>query len=291
MWLLMLLGCRQDGTFVKVVIEGGPCALTSTGRVACSDRDVGEEDTLHWVDIPVANDLSAETETICAAGNSGVRCFSQEPGKLPDWAPHIPGKYTNISMSWADMCTLDKDGAVECFGQHHLVLSGGPYVELGTYYSTCGLTNLGGVECVSPPDLTNPELTGTYDHLTNVDGTLVCALSDGAPDCWPKDGDYYVEPPEGVTFTDLHLGDGVICGVKTGGELLCWQYEGDDCRAAGGEVCPDEVIENVPTGTFSQVWANVDTACAVDTDGCMTCWPSDRSWAGDQRICTEDIEQ
>ena len=291
MWLLMLLGCRQDGTFVKVVIEGLPCALTSTGRVACWESLDGEDFAWHWLDVPRANDLAADSSIACSSGASGVNCYYKTGSRGGHWPNHTAGKYTQVAMSWANMCTLDQDGEVECFGQDHLVLSGGPYVELGTYYGTCGLTNLGGVECVSPGDLTNPELTGTYDHLTNVDGTRVCALSDGVPDCSPKDGDYYVEPPEGVTFTDLHLGDGVICGVQTGGELLCWQYEGDDCRAAGGEVCPDEVIENVPTGTFSQVWANVDRACAVDTDGCMTCWPSDLSWAGGQRICTEDIER
>jgi len=81
----------------------------------------------------------------------------------------------------------------------------------------------------------------------------------------------------------------VICGVQTSGELMCWPYEGDDCRSAG-EKCPDEVIANVPAGTFSQVWANVDRGCAVDTDGCVTCWPGDWGWGGGKRICTEDVE-
>ena len=55
----------------------------------------------------------------------------------------------------------------------------------------------------------------------------------------------------------------MICGGQTGGELLCWQYE---------------------------VWARDDRACAVDTDGCLACWPGDWGWGEGKRICTEDVE-
>ncbi len=290
MWMVMLLGCRQPGVFVKVVMESTPCALTSTGRVTCWESVDGEDFAWHWLDVPRANDLAAVSTIACSSGTSGVNCYYKTGSRGGHWPNHTAGKYTQVAMTDHNMCTLNVDGVVECFGDSHLTLDGGGFVEIGTDSSVCGLNLVGGVECASPDRLANPELNGTYDHLTHGYSDRICGLTDGVPDCWPKDGDYYVKPPEGVTFTDLHLGDGVICGVQTNGELMCWPYEGDDCLSAG-EKCPDEVIENVPTGTFSQVWANVDTACAVDTDGCMTCWPSDLSWAGDQRICTEDIEQ
>ncbi len=255
----------------------GPCALTSTGRVACFNTF---RDALQWMDFPPALDFASTYHDHCTAGNSGVDCW----GRQPEFGP---GRYTAIAMSDWSTCAIHHDGEAECFGEEgNLALAGGPYIQIGTYHSVCGLLGSGGVECSSPGTLEKPVLDGTYERMAHGYGDTICGLSEGALDCWPKDGDYYVQPPDGVLFSDLSLGVNVICGVQVNGELMCWEYETTYCEYG----CPSGVISDVPPGTFTQVSATHDRAFAIDTDGCVVAWPDDWGWGDDHKFCPDEVE-
>ncbi len=147
--------------------------------------------------------------------------------------PHEDAVYWHVdASSYAAYAVRQNDGAVESWGarrglpDNHLAFS-----SIFTSNETCGLlAESGEVACL-------------FDHLL--------AGASRYPD------------PETGAFAQLALGQGVACGIRESGELLCW---GD------GYTAPPR-----PTGaTYDSVALNSTGVCAVlsDTKG-VECWALD----------------
>ena len=78
-------------------------------------------------------------------------------------------------------------------------------------------------------------------------------------------------PPGGV-FVDIAASSLRTCGVRVGGELVCW---GEPWRASGGP-------EVLPSGRFVRVSLGADHGCAIAVDGSLACWLDDR--LGDREL-------
>ena len=65
---------------------------------------------------------------------------------------------------------------------------------------------------------------------------------------------------EGPSFASVSAGSVHTCGLKTGGAVVCWGYDGD------GEATP-------PEGEFASISAGYDHTCGVKTGGAVACSP------------------
>ena len=68
-------------------------------------------------------------------------------------------------------------------------------------------------------------------------------------------------PPGGV-FVDIAASSLRTCGVREGGELVCW---GREWRSLGGP-------EVLPSGRFVKVSLGAGHGCAIAADGSLACW-------------------
>ena len=93
-------------------------------------------------------------------------------------------------------------------------------------------------------------------------GHHTCGVrTDGAVECWGRNGDGRSSPPGG-TFASVSAGGWHTCGVRTDRTVECWGW--DDY----GEWSP-------PAGAFASVSAGGVHTCGVRTDGTVDCWGRD----------------
>ncbi|WP_419847742.1 hypothetical protein [Candidatus Poriferisocius sp.] len=85
------------------------------------------------------------------------------------------------------------------------------------------------------------------------------------PDAGMDYGDYQVwftwavmRHPAGE-FESVSVSDYSACGVRVGGQLVCWGEE----RGRG-----------LPVGEFARIWGDGANGCALEVDGSLACWPS-----------------
>ncbi len=92
---------------------------------------------------------------------------------------------------------------------------------------------------------------------------------------WPQDRIYEddypgypgfgrADPPSG-TFVDISAGEDRTCGVRTGGEIVCWGDEFD--KPPGGRFVKVDIWDQRGAGN----------ACAVAAGGALRCWSSYRT--------------
>ncbi len=82
---------------------------------------------------------------------------------------------------------------------------------------------------------------------------------------WPGYRGFGRADPPGGTFVDISAGEDRTCGVRTGGELVCW---GDEFgKPPGGRFVKVDVWDQRGAGN----------ACAVGADGALRCWGRFRS--------------
>jgi hypothetical protein len=84
----------------------------------------------------------------------------------------------------------------------------------------------------------------------------------GAILCW----DNAPSPPDG-SFVSVS-GDRYYCGLRSDGTLACWGYSGSD-----------GLVDQPPSGTFTQLAVTDSFGCAVGTDSQAVCWGrGTKSW-------------
>ena len=248
-------GAGIDSNIPVAVTGGGTWKDVSAGRdFACG---IKSDDTLWcW-----------GSDSFGKLGNGAV------VGNQPDpYAISGGGSWKQVSINYSHACAIKSDDTAWCWGLD----SAG---ELG---------NGAGTSSTSPTAVTGGHtwklIAAGYNHT--------CAIkSDDSMWCWGND--YYgsvgtgggdADPNQqnpvtvsgGGTWKSVSGGWYSSCGVKTDGSLLCWGgdiWYGLQANGSGGN-------QYVPTaisggGTWTSVSMKNYHACAVRTNGSLSCWGTD----------------
>lgn len=167
------------------------------------------------------------------------------------------------------LCGVLQTGELDCPGAQLLgiTLPDGPFVAVeltGGAFAGCGLRASGEVACfdqIAGSRLVGEVPSGPFTALAGHSfiGSRMCALTDaGAVICWGEPSDY---PPPEETFVSLSAWNDTLCGVKSDGQLSCWNA----MRFS------QEVVSGVPDGQWDAVSVGYDYACAV-REQLAQCW-------------------
>jgi alpha-tubulin suppressor-like RCC1 family protein len=173
-------------------------------------------------------------------------------------------RFTQISVDIDDHgCGVKTDGTLVCWGKNdegQATPPPGVFTEVsagfGNNYQTCGLKSDGTIVCWGNNTFTPP--VGTFAQVSTP-----CAIkaADATVVCWGQPS------PTGY-FTQISVGVGITCGVRTNGFISC---AGASDSACYGAWCPD----CDGGGIFAQVSVgNSNTACGIKADGTVVCWGS-----------------
>ena len=245
------------------------CALDVTGGVDCWGRnDYGQTDAPQG-EFKAVSSLGAETCGLRADGSIICWGIRDVPG----------GTYTDVA---AGSCALRVDGSPECWWNEswppptpHPDVPEGPFKELWLHTGgTCGRRTTGGVVCWKRPIYDNQptEVPGGDYTAFATRGSFACGIGlDSSLSCWFTLDGSSVQVPEG-RFIDLDFG-GQKCGVRTDQAVVCWDYTdpGLHLLNSSGEDYALELLE-APDGAFVSVAVGTNHACAIGTDGSVSCW-------------------
>ena len=183
-----------------------------------------------------------------------LACWGRESA---DWLGGESGRWAMVSAGRDQLCALDAEGAVACWGSIDPLPPRGPrYAVIGTGGGYgCGLIFAGGLECWGNNDYGQAEwregpftaLAAGRDH--------VCALRpDGSAFCQGLDYYNQARPPDG-SFASVTAGSGHSCGLTAAGVPVCWGRSGDP-----------------PAGPFTALFSGWQRTCGLRSDGETVCW-------------------
>ena len=186
----------------------------------------------------------------CAFRDDGTRlCWNSRwawLSPLPDELVYLDGPVDLDS----DLCWIHTDGILECIKPHMDEVSGPPEDPFPGYeefpFPGRRFTALSG---------------GRFACAIDVDGALACT-GYGWPIDWVWDGPG-AHPTEGE-FVSVSAGKPHMCGVRVGGELLCWSSHYYRRRRPA--------VLSPPVGEFTSVSVGRWHACAVRVGGEVVCW-------------------
>ncbi|MEE2786438.1 MAG: MopE-related protein [Myxococcota bacterium] len=219
-----------------------------------------------------------------------------------DFSPACDLIGTQVSAGSFESCALTTKGEVRCWGdskasppaQRFTVLSGGNNFH-------CGKTVAGEIRCWGNFELSEG---GDFDEIAAGTSPHICVLAreTGLPICWGQEGqvDARVLMPPAIPMRAISSGENFSCGLRRdNGEAICWgtnvrdaltapvgiAYQAIDSGANHTCAIRDNLerridcwglnlagMLNVPAGEYAQVSVGDSTACAVKTDGTMSCW-------------------
>ncbi len=171
-------------------------------------------------------------------------------------AVNIPGGVSAIAAGFYHTCAIKTDGSPICWGLNQQGQLGNG---LTTNSATPVAVNItGGVTAIS----------AGYDKT--------CAIRSGSGEvvCW---GEYntIITPtniPGGAIA--VSVGSNFVCAIKTNGSPICWGYNGNgelgNGTSTSSYVTPVGV--NISGGVTALSASRGDHACAIKTNGDVTCW-------------------
>ena len=265
--------------------EDEVCARTEQGTVTCKISKIHQfMETTHL-------DVSLSLESICSVTATGdAMCqgkLSEEAGYLTNWSQIRGGgpyskiatwsPYPNIANNPNLLCALTQTGRLKCWhgsGQSSRVaalnsdvsaLSSTAFsdIAVGVNFG-CGLNTSGQIVCFGD--------NGNYDDhpagsgYTSLDvGEIYSAAIDanGQMQCWGGSG--YCAPSD-MTFTQVSVDKSGqysysnTWAIDTSGALHQWGF----------------TLDVNPQGTYQQVDAGGNVACAITTAGSLECWGMDQ---------------
>ncbi len=213
-----------------------------------------------------------------------MSCWSDEDDSLPRELRSSPeGRFTAVSVGLDHVCGVREEATVACWGEAYFGADRPPAgefvsVSAGDFFS-CGVRTDGEVVCW---------------------GLAQQATCGGGVSCWGWNR-YPGAAPEGpftaVSVTPHRYSPATICGLRGGGELVCWNDEaftrrppvgsfatldggrGGVCgvRSGGGVVCWGEGASGwaPPAGVYVSVSVGAAHGCGVLVAGEVACWGED----------------
>ena len=283
-----------DGRYTAVEVHrvlDAMCALAADGTATCWDH-LGEQ-----VDAPAPEggftDISL-SEAVGLWSFDDLACGLRADGTATCWELGEHGQYHGqydvsggpyTSIDATGSCGLEREGAISCWtpsGEVDYTVEGpfteGPFTVLAG--DGCGLRSDGTLACWSqaygdgrlPGDDTEPPegSEGRFSAVSSGEGSSCGLRLDGTVRCWGRSR----MAPSG-RFSAVDVGYQNSCGLRTDGSVACW---GSD---AGG------LVSDAPEGRFTAIavhgdepnYGDVhgeehrdDRACALATNGTISCW-------------------
>ncbi len=240
--------------FEAIAVDEGHGGWAGSG-ISCG---IDEHRTLHcWGGYDEEQVRAWSSETIRAVAFTLVTisddmCVLTSAGKI-DCRRGGWSQFEGRAIELAGDCALDPEGEVICndtIGIDHDALPEGEMIALD---NLCAIDVDGQLQCwgghENVPD-------GQFEYLSTR-RSRGCAIDVGGElQCWGG-----VSTPAGI-YDDVSVAFGYTCAVeRTSGSLECW---GDRELAFGQDQPPD--------GSFQQVSAGRNHACAIDREGYVHCW-------------------
>jgi alpha-tubulin suppressor-like RCC1 family protein len=242
---------------------------------------------------------------IIAADNT-VSCRDDSQSATESLEPTGGQTFDSLAIGQNHTCGLTPAGAAWCWGKNDhgqlgdgtttdraapvQVQGGHVFVQIASGWNhTCGRTSTGEIWCWGHgsdgqmaddhrDESATPLTVGGTPSLTAISGS--CALSAGSAWCWATStGGPAAHQIAGATGLEWFKATGLLwyqnfCGLRAGGELLCWGSNGGGVFGNGtfGNTYTDVVT--AANGTlFKEVsLSNYATACGIGLDGKTYCW-------------------
>jgi alpha-tubulin suppressor-like RCC1 family protein len=267
--------------------DGHTCGVRTDGSLWCWGRNgdgqlgTGEDDGTRTSPVRVGT----ATDWTSVATGGGATCGLRTDGSLWCWGDNGGGQLGDgttddrrtpvrigADTDWADIdmngttCGLRTTGALWCWGSDHGGIAGGQ----------------------AETAQTAPARVGTSSSWTSVTAGYsdICAV-DSRHDLWcwssgPADRpDTPVPAPAGfgpqrvgagLSWSDVTLGRGHTCALRTNGEIWCW---GDNDAGEVGDGTTARVVQPAHVNadlSWSAITAGGDRTCALTTAGALWCW-------------------
>lgn len=209
--------------------SGGSAGTGSGGHAAAgSGASLGGGDD-GPEDLAGSSRLALGTEFGCAInGRHGIECWGEPTSNVGQTAAP-KGAYVQIRASVATACAIRTDGSFDCWGALAGKPSGAP---------------------ISGTD-TLDIAVGAHACMLDIDGAIGCngSIANGGIGLQPG------------PFVGVGAGNAISCGLKEGGEVLCW---GNDDHG---------IVTDLPGGEFGQLAVGENHACAISkADASAVCW-------------------
>ncbi|WP_419847743.1 hypothetical protein [Candidatus Poriferisocius sp.] len=239
--LVWELRAGSDGPgegFVDIAAgEGGVCGLRAGGSVVCWDGR-------RWADVGVPGGLSGlvvgDGQVCGVRSGAGFGCWASLSSGVGAWQPE--GSFVDVAAPGGLGCGLRPGGEAVCIG---LRFGGAGWVEqpLGELFS---------------------QLTVSAGRTTYACGIRGDEEDGGEVVCWGFHLWGGADPPAGE-FVEVVAGFDDTCGVRVGGQVVCWGHVGS--------------AEAPLDGSFAQVAVGRMFVCGLGADGVAVCRGYDaKSW-------------
>lgn len=257
------------------------------GRLTCWGDNPGSSGT---ATSGIANETQSSFDWITAQGNrfcgvtteGGIECFG---GGSPPPNKEANG-FTQVSASANYACAI-RQGELECWGYDEPEPTNGQanIKSISTAsYSACTLDESNTINCWGNYTFSVPR--STWDTIAITHRTH-CGIADEQLYCW---GDYNplgTQAPVGDTFIGLSVSEAhlnnydfgrSLCALTKFGAVDCsccktTALSDDECNSTENvDVCSDQPSATNTSDPFIQIAVGDNYACAMRTDGTVTCW-------------------
>ena len=273
---IALTGPRAEATLI----------VTSADDAVVRTYTVSLHRKVEWVKVQSGWDhvcgLRSNGQAVCW----GWQVYGQPRRSPPLWAP-AGNVYRDLFVGRTHSCGSLVTGEFNCWTDFNTpsVSDIGPdiiAVDAKAISPICWVKDGGALRCKNnvPPQVRD----GRYQTVTTgLD--IACALDMlGGIVCW-NSWRNWVLPTPGGTYTFISARKHGVCGIRSDGSLICWQY-----RSTGFDRRYDILREDT---TRSYRWADPmyyagvrNDQCGVTTDGDVVCRQSELSRTGDYTMVT-----
>ncbi len=194
---------------------------------------------------------------VALAGPSDHYLYDVDRPSYPGYGRADPpeGTFVDLSASAFRTCGVRTGGEIECWGDDYGEPPAGRFVKVDVW-----------------------EISGAGNG---------CAVAvDASVQCWSRfrsghnlgvfghDNDFGQDHAPAGSFVDVSVAERFSCGLRTGGEVVCWgDNTGHGFDRNGLRGAPGGALE-VPGGPFAEVEAG-RPPCGLRTRGEFVCWSSD----------------
>ncbi len=227
--------------------------------------------SIEFTDIALGSDHGCGIQldgTVICWGDADEPLEDGEECRFNECGQGVPptGTFTRIAATDSTTCALDPSGAMICWGSRTTGLEG-TFIDLdGGTEALCGLHTDGTIACTG--GVPSPPATGPYTQIAVGEG-VVCGLKQGGVDCSGVDNKV-------GEFARITAGEGFACALLVDGTPYCW---GDGLRI------------KPPTGPLEAIVAAAKFACGVHVDAGIECWGEGQEGGIDDSTCPQGRAQ
>lgn len=246
------LECWGFGSEDKLTMKPNNYWVTAGVCTVVEDQGVCTTGSNSWSPEGQIRQLHEVSSADCTLSTGGSLTCVERAGAICDFdGASFGGSYVSFDMDAGAVCGLRDTGAIDCWSECYTLPSpAGTFSQVAVSAGTaCGLGSDQSLTCWGESDWAGANggpvtlAAGPFVDL-DLGAFSVCALGkSGHVECFGNDKAGETNPPDGLFFVDIAMGDCHSCGVTADGEMVCWGmdldvYDGAGCLLAGQEIPP-----------------------------------------------------